>query len=465
MGDVRRTDVVVVGAGISGLSLTHYLRSRGFSVSLFERDDRAGGKIQTLRHGSFLVESGPNSLLETSPHLRGLIADLNIEQEQIYTQPLAKNRYVAREGVLHQLPLHPAALICSRLFSTRAKLRLLREPFVSPRLSGEEESLAAFVERRLGREFLDYAVDPFVAGIFAGTPENLGAESAFPKLLALEKEYGSLIKGAFLGARKRRKRAGSSAQKARMFAFRDGMGTLVGSLAARVGDSLQLGVEVQEIEKAEDGFVVAVEAASASWRVQARCLVFAVPAHAYADLNVRFDFPVAISLSRVLYPPVNVVFFGYKDPPGGRILDGFGCLIPRRENRRILGTIWNSSLFPGRAPEQGVALTTFVGGVRQPEITLLNDGELVDLVRDELRDLLGIGGHPQEVHVVRWPNAIPQYGLEHSELRAALTAFEKRHPGIYFSGNFRNGISAPDCVEQSHRLSVQIADFLDADTF
>ncbi len=463
MNDKRRTDVVVVGAGISGLSLARYLCTRGLDVNVLECDDRPGGKIQTRRHGNFLMESGPNSLLETSPVLRELIADLGIEQEQIYTQRLAKNRYVAREGVLHPLPLHPAALIGSRLFSARAKLRLLREPFVHPRLSGEEESLAAFVERRLGREFLDYAVEPFVAGIFAGTPEKLGVESAFPKLFALEKEYGSLIKGALLGSGARRKRAGSSKQKARMFAFRRGMGTLVDALAARVDDSLQLGVKVREIEETEDGYVVAVEAASASWRVRARCLVFAIPAHAYADLSFRFDFPVGIALSRIPYPPVNVVFFGYEGPPGGRILDGFGCLVPRRENRRILGTIWNSSLFPGRAPEQGVALTTFVGGVRQPEVASLEDDELVDLVRDELKDLLGIGGHPQEVQVVRWPHAIPQYGVEHSDLTAELAAFEERHPGIYFSGNFRNGISAPDCVEQSHRLSVQIADFLAAD--
>ncbi len=463
MSDVRRTDVVVIGAGISGLSLTHYLRRRGLDVNLLECDDRAGGKIQTHRHGNFLVESGPNSLLETSPLLSELIADLGIEQEQIFTQRLAKNRYVAREGVLHPLPLHPAALIGSRLFSTRAKLRLLREPFVHPLLAGEEESLAAFVERRLGREFLEYAVDPFVAGIFAGTPEKLGVESAFPKLFALEKEYGSLIKGALLGGRERRKRAGTSKQKARMFAFRLGMGTLVHSLVAGVGDSLQLDVKVREIEEAEDGYAVAVEDRSRAWRVQARCLAFAIPAHAYADLSFRFDFPVRTALSRITYPPVSVVFFGYDNPPGGRVLDGFGCLIPRRENRQILGTIWNSSLFPGRAPEQGVALTTFVGGSRQPEVAVLEDDELVDLVRDELQDLLGIGGYPQEVQVIRWARAIPQYGLKHGDLTAELAAFEEQHPGIYFSGNFRNGISAPDCVEQSHGLSLEIAEFLARD--
>ena len=460
MNDVRRTDVVVIGAGISGLSLAHYLRRRGIDVNLLECDDRAGGKIQTHRHGNFLVESGPNSLLETSPLLSELIADLGIEQEQIFTQRLAKNRYVAREGVLHPLPLHPAALIGSRLFSTRAKLRLLREPFVHPRLAGEEESLAAFVERRLGREFLEYAVDPFVAGIFAGTPEKLGVESAFPKLFALEKKYGSLIKGALLGGRERRKREGTSKQKARMFAFRQGMGTLVDSLVAGVGDSLQLDVKVREIEEAEDGYAVAVEDRSRAWRVRARCLAFAIPAHAYADLSFRFDFPLRTALSRITYPPVSIVFFGYDNPPGGRVLDGFGCLIPRRENRQILGTIWNSSLFPGRAPERGVALTTFVGGSRQPQVAMLEDDELVDLVRDELQDLLGIGGHPQEVQVIRWPRAIPQYGLKHGDLTAKLAAFEELHPGIYFSGNFRNGISAPDCVEQSHGLSLQIAEFL-----
>ena len=464
MNEAKQTDVVVVGAGISGLSLAHYLRRRGLEVDLLECDERAGGKIHSHRHGHFLMESGPNSLLETSPLLGELIAELGISQEQIYTRRLAKNRYVARDGALHPLPLNPVALIRSNLFSSRAKLRLLREPFVRPQAVAGQESLAAFVERRLGREFLDYAVDPFVAGICAGTPETLGVESAFPKLFGLEREYGSLIKGALLGARKRRKRAGTSKQKAQMFAFRQGMGTLVDTLAGDVSTSLRLGVKLREIEAAEDGYAVAVEDASASWRIRTRSLAFAIPAHAYADLSFRFDFPVGATLSRITYPPVNVVFFGYQHPPGGRALDGFGFLIPRRENRKILGTIWNSSLFPGRAPEQGVALTTFVGGARQPQVAMLGDGELVDLVRAELQELLGIAGRPQEVQVIRWPHAIPQYGLEHNDITAELEAFEERHPGIYITGNFRNGISAPDCIEQSHRLSVQIAEFLAPDT-
>jgi oxygen-dependent protoporphyrinogen oxidase len=464
MNDAKQTDVVVVGAGISGLSLTHYLRRRGFEVELLECADRAGGKIHTHRQGNFLVEHGPSSLLETSSRLGELIANLGIGQEQIYTSCLAKNRYVARDGSLHPLPLNPAALIRSKLFSTGAKLKLLREPFVRPQSAGGPESLAAFVERRLGREFLDYAIDPFVAGIFAGTPEKLGVESAFPKLFALEREYGSLIKGALLGGRKRHKQAGTSKQKARMFAFRQGMGTLVDALAADVSDSLRLGVRPREIEEADDGYVVAVEGASGSWRIRTRSLAFAMPAHAYANLSFRFDFPVGASLSRIIYPPVNVVFFGYQDPPGGRTLDGFGFLIPRRENRKILGTSWNSSLFPGRAPEQGVALTTFVGGTRQPQVAMLENDELVDLVRAELRELLGIAGAPQEVRVIRWPRAIPQYGLEHGAITAELEAFEQRHPGIYLTGNFRNGISAPDCVEQSHRLSTQIAEFLAVDS-
>ena len=457
MSDFEQTDVVVVGAGISGLSLAHYLNQLGLGVVVFERDRRAGGKIHTRRHGEFLMEHGPNSLLETNPHLSGLVSDLGIEEDKIYTREVAKNRYIARSGDLHPIPLNPLAFIGTSLFSARAKLRLLAEPFVGHG-PDVDETLAAFVERRLGREFLNYAVDPFVAGVYAGIPEELSVASAFPKLVVLEEEYGGLIKGAVLGARKRNKQAGTSKQKARMFAFKEGVGTLVDALVSELDEILEVGVAVKEIaETDDDGYLVSLEDNDATWQIRSRWVVFTIPAHAYTDVNFRFDFPVGTSLQRIPYPPVSVVFFGYNQPPGGRKLDGFGFLVPRLENRRILGTIWNSSLFPGRAPELGAAFTTFVGGVRQPEVAFLDDSELSDLVRDELRDLLGVTAVPAEIQVARWDRAIPQYGIGHGELMKELEAFEELRPGLHLSGNFRNGVSAPDCIEQSYRLSRQIS--------
>ena len=456
---VQQFDTVVIGGGISGLTTAHFLRQSGRSVLVVEKADRVGGSIGTTPSNGFLIEHGPNSIQNTTPVLRQLCAGLQLESALQFPEQGANNRYVVRNGRLHRMPLTPPALMRSSLFSLRAKLAVLKEPFIRTAAPEEEETLAEFTSRRLGREFLDYAIDPFVSGVYAGRPEELSVKAGFPRLYRLEQRYGSLLKGAILSGRERRrqapdKEAGQSKQSAPLFSFVGGMQTLVDRLTENL-PQVWTGTTVRAIEAAASGYQVTVEDSHGPVRLTARILVLAVPAHAYDNLGLRLDLPIG-DLLQIPYPPVTSVFFGYQHDPGGRELDGFGFLVPRRENRRILGTIWNSALFPGRCPAGGAALTTFLGGRRQPHIAGWSNSDLTDVVGAELTELLGLKRPPDEVVIRRWPHAIPQYLRGHQSTLDGLLGCEQKHPGLYFTGNFRGGISVGDCIDRAHKLSERI---------
>lgn len=456
----RHASVALIGAGISGLSTAYFLTRRGIDVRIIEKSERAGGTIESQMVDGFLVDYGPNSGLETTPLLGDLFDGVGVRTDLQYASSKAKNRYIVKNGELHALPTGPRDFFKTPLFSTRAKLRLLGEPFVRRGDPKHDESIADFVRRRLGPEFLDYAINPFVSGVYAGSPDRLSVRSSFPKLYELEQRHGSLIKGAVQGMRerrKRRKRGEKSRAAAPMFSFAGGMQTLIDALSMTLGNRIHMGTRPLCIEQKEDGFAVHVRSASGDWMLSCDALVLAIPAYAYKEFDFTMEFSIGERLGAVTYPPVSVVFFGYRSNPSKIPLDGFGFLVPEREKRGILGTIWSSTLFPDRAPDGGVSLTTFVGGSRQPETGRLAEGALVDRVRSDLRTLLGIGAAPDVVAVRRWGKAIPQYNLGHVELIREIEALEVRHPGLFVSGNFRGGVSIGDCVIQAHTTSERVA--------
>ncbi|MEJ2719711.1 MAG: protoporphyrinogen oxidase [bacterium] len=451
-----KTDIVIVGAGISGLATAYYLQNHGFDTRILEKGERTGGTIRTRTTDGFLVEEGPNSALDTTPLLHGLFEGTGADESLEYAGANAKNRYIVRNGRLNNLPMNPLAFLRSPLFSASAKLRLLKEPFVRPSDPRVDETVADFVRRRLGSEFLDYAINPFVAGVYAGDPERLSVSSSFPKLRELEQNYGSLIKGAVRGARARKKRGTASKQSARMFSFHGGMQEMIEAVTRVQADKVHTGVRIDAIRREPVGFAVETRFGGEATRFLTRVLVLAVPAHAYGGLPMHLDFPIRGDLGKIEYPPVAMVFFGYRRSPAKTPLDGFGFLVPKKERRNILGTIWNSSIFSGRAPDGGAALTTFIGGTRQPESVTLSDGRLVDSVRQDLLELMGIDEPPDVVSIKRWEKAIPQYGMEHGRIIGAIEAFERDCPGLFVTGNFRGGISVADCVIQSHATAERV---------
>jgi oxygen-dependent protoporphyrinogen oxidase len=467
MANIIETDVTIVGGGISGLATAHYLASEGIDVRVLEKQDRTGGTIETRKRDGFLIDCGPNSALDTTPMLGALFDDLNITGSREFAREEAKNRYIVRDGRLRALPMSPPAFLRTPLFSSSAKLRLLKEPFVKPSDPASDESLAEFVERRLGREMLDYAINPFVSGVYAGRPEELSVRAAFPRLHELEQRYGSLIKGAIKGRKERQKQeqAGeTSKQSARLFSFADGMQTVVDALDAARGDAVHCGAELSAVRKSGGGkgpgYEVDASIGGEDYTFRSRALVFAIPSHAYSGIEFGFDFSIRAPLSGVSYPPVSMVFFGYTGSPTDVPLDGFGFLVPEKEQRNILGTIWSSTLFSNRAPEGGAGLTTFVGGSRQPDQALLPDDELADRVLGDLADLLRVRRSPDVVYIRRWERAIPQYKVGHLDIVRSIEEFESQHPGLYVTGNFRGGISISDCVKQAGAISSTVAAWL-----
>jgi oxygen-dependent protoporphyrinogen oxidase len=457
--------VVVIGGGISGLTTAFWLHRAGIDVTVLESGDAPGGTMRTIRDGEWLVESGPNSALETTPLFADMFRELGLEEERAYADPAGNKRYILRNGRLHPLPMSPGLLLRTKLWSKRGLLRICLEPFIGR--ADHEESIAQFVERRLGREMLDYAINPFVAGVYAGNPESLSVRAAFPKLYALEEKYGGLIKGMLLGARDRKKRAEKAKDRAKLLSFRSGMETFPAAIGRFLGNRVRCGVRVVGVlppgrgaAEASPVFTVEAEAGGKRERIEAGRVVLAVPAYVAAPLVRPFAPSLAGLLDNVYYPPVVEVFTGYRAEQIHRPLDGFGYLIPAVEKRKILGTIWSSVLFPGRAPEGHAAFTTFVGGSRQPELTQGTDAEILASTTSELRDIMGITGEPAYTRLLRWDRAIPQYALGYHRTLETIDHTERDVPGLFFCSNYRGGIAVGDCLMGGERIAGRVKESL-----
>ncbi len=454
-------DAIVIGGGISGLASAWGLQQRGVRVLVLEAAQRAGGTIGTECGQGFLIESGPNSTLDTTPLIGELLDEVGIAGERIVANPAARNRYVVRDGKLIPLPMSPLALLATPLFSLRAKLRVAAEPFVGRHDGNAEESVADFVRRRLGKEFLDYAINPFVAGVYAGDPERLSLPAAFPRLYELEKTYGGLILGQMRGARARAQNAETSKQSAAMFAFRNGMQTLPDAIARRLRQ-IELGTEAIHVAPGDDGYAVTARSAAGVRELRAPALLICVPAYAAAELAAPFAPRAAAALAAIQYPPVAVIASAYRREAIVHALDGFGYLVPQCEGRQVLGTIFSSTLFENRAPGGQVLLTTFVGGMRQPSLALLGDTAIAAMVQAEHAAMLGATADAEFVKVRRWANAIPQYTLGHVARIAQIEDTERNFRGVYFCANYRGGVAIGDCIKSAAHTVAAVAEYLKA---
>jgi oxygen-dependent protoporphyrinogen oxidase len=472
-GDHR--SVAVVGAGITGLVAAYELRRRGVNVTLYEASSQSGGSIRTSHADGFLAEHGPNSFVTSAP-VDALLAQLHLQDDVVEANPSANRRYLLRGGELLPFPLTPLAMLSTRLLSFRAKLRILLEPLVRARQEGGDESVASFVRRRMGHEVLDYTVDPFISGIFAGDPETLSMAHAFPRVLELERTYGSLSKGLMA----QRKSGGKGVERpaiapaahdgpipvpaptrARLISFVDGMQTLTDTLEASLAGTVKLGCPIRLVHRQESRWVVDAGQDGASRSRTVDAVVMATPAHILAAMELpaalrKFASPV----ERVEYPPVSTLTLGFRREDVAHPLDGFGVLIPAVEKRNILGVLFNSSLFPSRAPDGYVAITCFVGGARMAERAREDADKLMERVLVDLRQLLGVRGEPVFAKHVYWPRAIPQYTVGYQTVKDAADRTEAQNPGLYLAGNYRNGVSVGDCVASGLQVAGQVAGYL-----
>jgi oxygen-dependent protoporphyrinogen oxidase len=453
-GGVRTdADVIVVGAGLSGLAVGFQLVRAGLSVRMIEAAPQPGGVIGSKHRDGVLCELGPNSALDTSPLIGELLQAAGIAGERCDASAIANRRYILRRGALIPLPMSPPAFLKSKLFSVGTKFGLLREPFIGRAPHGVEESVAQFVRRRLGAEFLDYAIEPFVAGIYAGDPDLLSVRAAFPRLVALEDKYGSLLRGAILGARERKRNAERAKDRAHSFSFRDGMQTLTDALARGVGvDCIRCGAPATALRHEADGrFTVEAIAGSERIAMSAKALVLSVPAYAAAPLVAELAPATAEALANIVYPPVASVVSAYRRSDVRHPLDGFGFLAPRIEGPSVLGTLFSSSMFDGRAPDGVVVTTTFVGGRRAPNLARETPAQIELNVRRSLAQFLG-AAEPLWNEITCWERAIPQYALGHLARIATIESAEQTVPGLFFCANYRGGVSVGDCVKAAHEI-------------
>jgi oxygen-dependent protoporphyrinogen oxidase len=453
--------VAIIGAGITGLTAAFYLKRKGVSITVYEAGGRAGGVIQSIRRDGFLAECGPNTLLETSPKIAQLVRDAGLASRRLDSDPQAEARYVVRYRRPIAMPSSQLGIFTSELLSAKAKLALLREPFVPRRRDGREESVAEFVVRRLNREFLDQMIDALVAGVYAGDPHKLSVQQAFPRLAELEARHGSLIKGQIFGARERKRRGETARDRAPKFSFDEGLQVLPDMLAAQLGDAVKLNTPVTKLTQMEDGWRVS----TALGETEHGAVIYCGTAYKLAELKIicggsaQQRRPTEI-FSEIRYPPVASVVLGFRRKDVAHPCQGYGMLIPKVEGFRILGTIFSSSLFPNRAPAGHVTLTSYVGGERQPDLASLSADELVALTCEDLRVLLGVKGRPVFEQTMLYPKAIPQYNLGYGRYRELMSAIENQAAGLFLAGHYREGVSLGDSIVSGGNVVERAEKFL-----
>lgn len=431
-------DVVVIGSGISGLSTAFRLKRLGFEPVVFEKDDQIGGNIKTLSIEGYTFELGPQTVLADE-----LIMDFfrDVGAEPLSANPSSKNRYIYRKGKLIPLPLSPTSFLFSPILSFSGKLRVLREPW-APKPTKQEESIAEFVRRRLGQEFLDYIVAPFVSGVYAGDPERLSVKHAIKRVYELEKEFGSLIKGAL--------KKKSLGPKGQLISFEGGLFRLVEKLAENV--EVRTENVVLRVRRKDDRFLLDTR----EGKVETKALVISSPAYTSSYLLKDLSWSASLEFDKIDYVPLVVVNVGIK---AGYVPDGFGMLVPRKEGKRTLGVIFSSKLFPERAPEGRELLTIYLGGATDRDVVELPDEKIVGIVKSELRDMFGIPGL-EFFHVKKWKRAIPQYTIGYQKYIDLAKEMEQIHKGLFLTGNYLSGVSVADCIRYSAVKAKEVVEFL-----
>lgn len=449
-------DIVIIGAGVTGLTLAHHLHKNNKSFLVLEKADRPGGVVNTKKKDGFVYESGPNSGVIGQPEVVALFDELGESITLEKGNDLVKIRYVLKNGEWHALPSNPKLAITTPLFSLKDKLRVLGEPFRSPG-TNPDESLADMVKRRLGKSFLDYAIDPFILGVYAGDPSMLIPRYALPKLYNLEQDYGSFIKGAI----KKRKEPKTDLEKRTdraVFSFQGGLSTLTDALFQSAGpQNFLFGVQDTIISPTENGtYTISFSNADGKQVITADKVVTTTGAIGLQSMLPFIEERQMADLTNLKYARVVEIALGFNKWEG-RSLDGFGGLIPHKEKRNLLGVLFMSSLFKNRAPAGGALLSIFMGGIRNESLCDLDDKELLSVLEREFKDLMKIRDfNPQLIDIKRYSHAIPQYAINTGDRLNAIEEVQNEFPGLIIAGNLRDGIGMADRIKQATHIAKEL---------
>ncbi len=470
--------VVIIGGGIAGLATAYHLlegaRKRGcagLEVTLIEKGGRVGGNIRTERIGGFLIEGGPDCFLSEKPWAMQLCKRLGLAPRLLPTsRPRGKTfvfsgsrLHLLPEGVILMVPTRMLPLLTSSLISLPGKIRMALEVFVPRRdPSKGDESLGDFVRRRLGREALDKIAEPLVAGVHAGDPETMSIRSSFPRFVELEERYGSLIRGMLARMRAMKAGGGGKAPGVTMFmTLKGGLGELIEAILEKIKDvSIRTNTRVVSIREKGRGYTLLMDDGSS---MEADSVVVATPAYVAAEILDGVDRRLSERLLTIPYTSTATVSLGYKKKDIAHPLDGFGFVVPGIEKRRIMAATWSSVKWEGRAPEDSVLIRCFVGGARNEDLVFLDDSGMTEMVRQELRDIMGIEAEPVLVRIFRWRKAMPQYTIGHAERVKEIEGMASSHPGLYLTGSAYHGIGISDTAREAEETTGRVLSYLYGD--
>ncbi len=473
------TKVVIIGAGITGLTTAYYLKKSGIDAIVVEKSGKVGGVIQTMRENGFIYETGPNTGVLSQPETQELINELDTGCQLEIANEKAKKRWIWKKDKWEALPSGLGSGIRTPLFTTRDKFRLLGEPF-RKRGTNPDETLANLVLRRMGKSFLDYAVDPFILGIYSGDPSYLITRHALPKLYNLEQNYGSFIGGAIKkGFQKKDQRAAMATGQ--VFSVKGGLSNLINSLVSSIGmdrillNFLNVAVNPENLKSDQIGNdlhsdsdyyqetpPVSIRYSTTGLlnnepvRIDSQYVIISTGSHEFPSLLPFVDKLQMQSLSNLEYAKVVQATIGFKKWDGIQ-LDAFGGLVPFKENRDILGILFLSSFLSDRAPESGALLSVFMGGFRKPEVYDWTDDFITAILEKELKSMTGISEFkPDLLKITRYSHAIPQYGLSTGDRLKAAEMTQRLYPGLIIGGNMKNGIGMSDRIKQGREMATMI---------
>ncbi|MDF1544977.1 MAG: protoporphyrinogen oxidase [bacterium] len=453
-------DVVILGGGISGLTALHYVRRLhpNLSVLLCEAENRLGGTIGTDQVEGYSFDWGPNGFLDREPLTLELCHDLGLQEKIERANPNVSNRFILRGNRLRSVPMSPPKFLTSDILSVRGRMRVMLEPFSASRPEGTDESIYDFGKRRIGKEAADYLIQPMVSGVYGGMAERLSLQSCFPVMREMEDQYGSLFKAMISKARAARKRGeksgGPSGPGGWLTSFEGGLYRLIEGFEANYSESIRVDCPATQVTRSDTGY--RIEFSSGETEV-AKNLILATPSNRAAEIVSELSPELSKALGAIDYAPISVICLGYDAGQIRDAVNGFGFLVPKLERRRLLGSIWTSSIFRHRAPEGKVQFRCMVGGDGDHDSIKLSDEELISIVTGELSEIMAVSGRPEMVRLYRWKHGIPQFKIGHIDRMAEIDRQLEKLGGIFVTGNAYHGIGLNDCVKQSFKVASSLS--------
>lgn len=457
MASAVKKDVVIIGAGLTGLTLAYYLKKQGKDILIIEKSGKTGGVIHTERENGFVYETGPNTGVVGNPEVAELFEDLQDLCQFEAADPNAKRRLIWKNGKWHALPSGLVSAVTTPLFTLKDKFKVLGESF---RKKGDnpEETLTDLVKRRLGVSFLNYAVDPFISGVYAGNTDYLIPKYALPKLYALEQNYGSFIRGAIQKAKEKKQNPQLQKATKEVFSAKGGLSNLTSALTQKIGqENIFLNAKNTVVTPENEKFSIKTEMENEPVQVIADKMITTMGEKELLNTLPFLTAQEKLPLEKLKYASIVQAIIGFKNWQG-MPLNAFGGLVPTLENKNILGALFTSSFFTQRAPEGGAVISVFMGGIKRPEIYEMDDEKIGSILKTEVKEMLEIPDFsPDLMHIYRYKYAIPQYGLSSAERFETIDKLQKKYPGLILAGNIRNGIGMADRIKQARTIAKEMA--------